>query len=91
VAALDADFALFAVGITPTPHAAAAVRGAVEAVHAAMASWAMGGHYLNFAEVSRSGDELFGATTHARLRQIKAIYDPLNVIRANHPVMPAGA
>lgn len=91
VAALDAEFALFAVGITPTPHAAAAVRGAVDAVHAAMASWASGGHYLNFAEVSRCGDELLGATTHARLRQIKAIYDPLNIIRANHPVMPAGA
>jgi Berberine and berberine like len=56
-----------------------------------MAPWATGGHYLNFAEVPRSGDELFGAATHARLRQVKAVYDPYNVIRANHPLMPAQA
>jgi hypothetical protein len=86
---LDADFALFAVGITPTAEAGAAVRVAVDAVQAAMAPWSTGSCYLNFAEVPRTGDELFGAGTHAQLRAVKAAYDPADVIRSNHPVRPA--
>ncbi|WP_029433261.1 FAD-binding oxidoreductase [Blastococcus sp. URHD0036] len=89
VSAIDAGFALFAVGITPTPEASAAVRGAVRSVRSAMAPWSTGGCYLNFAEVARSGDELFGAATHDRLRAVKAAYDPADVIRSNHPVRPA--
>jgi hypothetical protein len=85
-----ADFALFAVGVTPTPEIARAVRAAVEAVQHRMAPWSTGGCYLNFAERPKSGDALFGAA-HERLRQVKAQYDPAQRIRANHRIRPAGA
>ena len=45
--------------------------------------------YLNFAELSTTGQRLFGAETYARLRRVKATYDPQDVIRSNHPVPPA--
>jgi len=82
-------FAMFAVGITPTPEAHAAVRAAVVAVQHALAPWASGGTYLNFAESRKAGESLFGATTYRRLQQVKAAYDPADVVRANHPVPPA--
>ncbi|ONH24379.1 oxidoreductase [Pseudofrankia asymbiotica] len=85
---IDAAFALFAVGITPDAASAQAVRSAVDAVQRRMGPWSTGGAYLNFAERRRSGEELFGARTYQRLRQIKAAYDPADVIRSNHPVEP---
>ncbi|SDO69616.1 FAD/FMN-containing dehydrogenase [Nakamurella panacisegetis] len=90
VAALDADVALFAVGITPTPEITAAVHAAITAVRYRMAPWSKGRSYLNFAEERKSGDALFGPEIHARLREIKSTYDPADLIRANQPVTPAG-
>jgi hypothetical protein len=89
VAGFTADVALFAVGMTPTPETAAAVRAAITAVRDRMAPWSAGRCYLNFAEEAKTGDTLFGAPTHARLRQIKAAYDPTDLIRSNHPITPA--
>jgi hypothetical protein len=85
---IDADLALFAVGITPTPEVAVLVSRAIDAVQAAMAPWSTGGCYLNFAERDRTGDELFGPATHARLRAVKRAYDPTDLVRSNHPVAP---
>ncbi len=87
---LDADVALFAVGMAPTSDIAAAVAAAITAVRYRMAPWSTGRCYLNFAEERKAGDVLFGADTHARLREIKAAYDPDDIIRANQPVLPAG-
>ena len=86
---INGGFAMFAVGITPTPDSYAAVHGAVVAAQHALAPWASGGMYLNFAESRKSGDALFGGGTYRRLQQVKAAYDPADVIRANHPVPPA--
>jgi hypothetical protein len=90
VSGFDADVALFAVGMTPTPEIAAAVHDAINAVRYRMVPWSTGRCYLNFAEKRTSGDVLFGAATHARLRQIKTKYDPTDIIRANQPVTPTG-
>ncbi len=56
-----------------------------------MAPYASGGVYLNFI-----GDEgtdrvaaAFGPQNHARLRQIKAEYDPTNLLRGNQNIKPA--
>jgi FAD/FMN-containing dehydrogenase len=89
VSAIDAAFALFAVGITPDEPAMGAVRAAVDAAQHAMAPWSTGGCYLNFAERRKAGSALFGAATFERLQAVKAAYDPANVIRANHEVPPA--
>jgi hypothetical protein len=90
VSGIDAEFALFAVGITPTPEAAEVVESAVTGVQYAMGPWTTGDVYLNFAERPKTGKALFGSDeTHQRLREVKAAYDASNVIRSNHPVLPA--
>ena len=92
VSGLDAEFAMFAVGMTPTPEAAKVVESAVTAVQYAMGPWTTGGVYLNFAERPKSGRALFGSfDTFQRLREVKAAYDAGDVIRSNHPVKPAAA
>ena len=61
----------------------------MEIVQKALAPWDAGRSYLNFAERSTPGQRLFGSATYARLRRVKAVYDPQDVIRSNHPVPPA--
>ncbi|MBD3784810.1 MAG: FAD-binding protein [Micrococcales bacterium] len=85
---LDAEFAFFAIGITPTPESVDVVERAVEAAQYALAPWTRG-CYLNFAEVAKDGDAFWGEEVHARLRRVKARHDPDDLIRANHPVRPA--
>lgn len=89
LASLPAPFAWFAVGAIPVPEAAGAVHGAVGAVGAAFAPWDAGRGYLNFAETPRTGDHLFGPDVHARLRAVRAAYDPDGILLANHEVAPA--
>jgi hypothetical protein len=85
--ALDGEFLLFAVGITPTPAAVAAVEGAVTAVQHAVAPWAKG-CYVNFAEKRKDGEAVFGSS-YERLRRVKAAYDAGDLVRSNHAVPPA--
>jgi hypothetical protein len=89
VTGFDAQFAMFAVGIAPTPEAGVAVRQAVDAVQTRLAPWSTGHVYLNFAERHKAGSALFEADTYRRLQQVKAIYDPTDLIRSNHPITPA--
>jgi FAD/FMN-containing dehydrogenase len=89
LAAFDAPFILFAVGMAPTPQAKATTEAHVEVVHDALRPWDAGRAYLNFAERTTTGQRLFGAETYARLRRVKASYDPQDVIRSNHPIPPA--
>jgi FAD/FMN-containing dehydrogenase len=89
VSGIDAEFALFAVGITPTPESVEVVESAVTGAQYAMGPWTTGGVYLNFAERPKAGHALFGGETHARLRRVKTAYDALDMIRSNHPVKPA--
>jgi hypothetical protein len=86
LAAVDADYALYAVGIAPTRNAATAVRAHVEAVADALRPWAAARTYLNFAETRRDPQTLWTETAHHRLRRIKATVDPHNLIRSNQPV-----
>lgn len=86
---MDAAFAVFGVGITPDAGVAAAVRSSVDALHAAMVPWSAGRSYLNFAERPKTGPALFGEATYRWLCEVKAAYDPADVIRVNHPVPPA--
>ena len=89
VSHFDADFALYAVGITMSPEQAAAVSAHVGLLHEALAPWASETTYLNFAETDIAGDRLFGPYAHHRLRAVKAAYDPADLFRSNHPVAPA--
>jgi hypothetical protein len=86
LAAVDAGYAVYAVGIAPGPEAAAQVRAQVELVLSALRPWAAGQTYLNFAETRRDPQTLWTESAHHRLRRVKMAVDPDNMIRSNHPV-----
>jgi Berberine and berberine like len=85
-AAVDAGYALYAVGIAPTPAAAAAVTAHIGNVTDAMSPWAAERMYLNFSETRRDPRTLWTEQAHQRLVRIKAAVDPTNLIRSNHPL-----
>jgi FAD/FMN-containing dehydrogenase len=92
VPARDAAFSLFTLGALAPP-VADAVPGALRAVRDALRPWAARGCLLTFlgeadAEaVSRNWEP----AVWARLRAVKAAYDPTEVFRQGHRVTPSGA
>lgn len=82
---LEAGFALFAVGIAPTPETKEAVESHTASLTRALAPWAAERAYVNFTETAGAGDRFFAADAVARLRAVKAAVDPRGVLRANHP------
>ncbi|MGI9112168.1 MAG: BBE domain-containing protein [Gaiellaceae bacterium] len=54
----------------------------------ALEPWEAEHTYLNFAETRRKPMTLFSSASYHKLRQIKAILDPNDVIRSNHPISP---
>ncbi|HWC39883.1 MAG TPA: FAD-binding oxidoreductase [Acidimicrobiales bacterium] len=88
LASIEADYAMFAVGIVPTPEAAAAVGAHLEAVKATMAPWTARHMYLNLAETRRDPSTFWSDDAYGRLRRIKAEVDPTDLIRSNHPISP---
>ena len=86
LAALEAEYALYAVGATPVPELEGPTRAQVQAVIAALTPWSSERSYLNMAETPRSPGAFWDSSTHDRLRAIKAAVDPDGLIRSNHPV-----
>jgi FAD/FMN-containing dehydrogenase len=68
---------------------------AVQAVHARIARLVAAakphraGHYPNFVEEPADASTFFDADTWARLREVKALYDPQDLFKGNHHVPPA--
>jgi hypothetical protein len=85
----DAPFALYAVGMAPTPEAKAVVEDASARVLATAGRLGSEHTYLNFAETRRNAATLFSSDSYHRLRRVKALCDPADTIRSNHPVPPA--
>ena len=92
LAAVNADYALYALGPAPTAPAAVAVaaKAGVAAVISAMSCWAAPQMYLNLADTGRDPASFWSAAAYDRLRRIKAAVDPQDLIRSNHPILPAG-
>jgi FAD/FMN-containing dehydrogenase len=88
LAALDAGFVLYGVGVAMNAEMKAAAQAHIAKVRDALADWDAGRSFLNFTEREADPAELFTETTYARLRQVKAQYDPENTIRGNHTVPP---
>jgi hypothetical protein len=82
----DTGYAVFAVGVAPTPELAAVSDRDSQRVLDALRPWDAGRDYMNFREKRTSGQRLFSPTVYRRLQQIKAKVDPSDVIRSNHPV-----
>ena len=88
LASVDAQYILYAVGMTPAPDMVAPVMAQVEAIKEVLAPWAARQMYLNFAE-SRHSAPFWTEQAYRRLRMIKAAVDPHDIIRSNHPIPPA--
>jgi FAD binding domain len=85
-AAVDAEYALYAVGMAPAPAAAAAVAAHLDDLRDAMSPWAAERTYLNFSEIRRDPRTFWAEQAYHRLLRIKATVDPTDLIRSNHPL-----
>jgi FAD binding domain len=85
---IDASHLLFAVGATPTPDLASAVREQAQAVKHALARWHASHDSYNFKQTPAPASAVLPPASHHRLQQIKAAYDPDQVIISAHPVRP---
>ena len=89
LASIDAQYALYMVGMTPLPELITPVMTQVEAVKDALTPWAARQMYLNFAETQHPAGPLWTEQAYRRLRRIKTAVDPGDLIRSNHPIPPA--
>ncbi len=89
LASIDAPFGLFAVGMAVTPELKGAIDARIGAIAEALAPWSAARGYLNFSDRPRDSADLFPPAVYRRLREVKAAYDPGEVIRSNHPIRPA--
>lgn len=83
---LEGQYALFAVGMAPTPEAARAVERAVDTALDAPGPW-RSRDYANFAERRTCASRFHDEATLARLWAAKDAYDPSDLFAANHPVV----
>ena len=83
LSSVDAGFVLNAIGSPMEPAQAEAIKRHLDIVCEAVAPWATGSYYLNFAERRAALDTLFPAATRDRLSEIKRRWDPDGVFRAN--------
>ncbi|HEY2600189.1 MAG TPA: FAD-binding oxidoreductase [Thermoleophilaceae bacterium] len=86
---IDAKFGMFAVGMAVTPEMAEAVGSHVRLVKDLFSPWGAEFDYYNFAESQAQADEVLPSDSYRRLREIKAKYDPGEMIVSAHPVRPA--
>jgi hypothetical protein len=86
---MDADYAMYAVGMVTAPELETPVRAQVQAVKDALAPWAARPMYLNFAETQQDTASFWTEQAYQRLRRVKTAIDPDNIIRANHAIPPA--
>jgi FAD/FMN-containing dehydrogenase len=86
---IGASYLIFAGGFTPTAELAAGVRAQARAVKDALTPWHAGYDYSNFAETPAGARAVLPPASYHRLQQIKASYDPGQMIISVHPVWPA--
>jgi hypothetical protein len=86
-ATLPGEICMFALGVVPDENAAAVVQHALRSVEAILAPNQVG-LYPNFVEEPADTSEFFDAMTCARLRRIKAQYDPEDLFKGNHHLPP---
>ena len=87
--AFEAPYVWFGVGVAATPELKEAVETATARLRDVLAPWESEHTYLNFAETRRQASQLFSSASYHRLRRIKAMVDPTELIRSNHPIPPA--
>ena len=87
VASLGGPYIFFGFGMAPTPEIRAAVLADLAGMREAVSPYRNTKLYANFVEhVDVPADQVWDADTLARLRAVKALVDPQNIIRSNHPL-----
>ena len=87
-ATLPGSISLFALGVPEDEAAGATVTAHLESVERAVLPY-RSGYYPNFVEEPADTSAFFDADTWARLRQVKALYDPGDLFKGNHHIPPA--
>ena len=86
--AIDAPYALFAVGMAANPEMKQAVVQRLD--RPAGGAGAVGRRpFLNFTERPTDTGRMFSDDAYRRLREVKSKYDPDNIIQANHEIPPS--
>lgn len=85
VGSLAGDYLLGGVAMIPVPEAAPGARAAVHGLIHAMDPWVAPSLALTFIDGDVSRELGFGDAA-ARLRELKAVYDPAGMLAAGHPV-----
>ena len=84
VDALPEGYLVYAVGITPDPEAVTVVERQAAEVVAALQPWRAERDYLNLVDSRRDAGRFHDAARLARLRAVRATYDPTRTMRGNH-------
>lgn len=83
---LDGKYAFFALGIPMDPAVGAAIEAHLALTRAALAPYESGSACLNFAERPVDTATMFDTDAYRRLRQVKAAFDPGDLVCSNHPI-----
>lgn len=86
-ATLPGNVGMLSLGVVPAPEADPVVRHALDGISAAVAGQRVG-DYPNFVMQPTDASDFHDEATWARLRRVKAAYDPDDLIRGNHHVPP---
>ncbi len=89
LASAPGEYGLYTVGIVSTPEAGRASAARFDMVKDAVSAWTSRQIVPNFAETRRDPTSFWTADACARLREVKARFDPDDMFRSNHPVLPA--
>ncbi len=84
-ATLPGAICVFSLGVTPDDEIARATEATLAAIRAATAPY-RAGFYPNFVEDAAEASDFYEPATLRRLRDIKALYDPADLFKANHPI-----
>jgi hypothetical protein len=88
-AVLAGNFAVSAVGIAATPEMMEAVGAHVCRVKEALRPWHAEYDFYNFLDSPADADAVLPRDSYARLRRVRALYDPGESIISAHPSRPA--
>ena len=87
-ATLPGTVAMFSLGVPEDDASAVTVGTYLESVERAVMPY-RAGDYPNFVEAQSDASAFFDAETWARLREVKAEYDPSDLFKGNHHIPPA--
>jgi FAD/FMN-containing dehydrogenase len=85
---IEASYLLNAVGATPTPEMAGPIHAQVRAVTDALEPWHASYDYDGFKDTPATAAAVLPTASFRRLQDIKATYDPDQLIISRHPVSP---